>query len=261
MIFSAFALPPTLPYLEANISADFGTRPCAFHFIGDLDVSELDWDKDAIVQQQAKLSYAVHLGVFSSFSKAYTLCAQSFAPRVFDLVVRTRPDSFFDIDKLRPGIRHIIANKDRIGVAGCNRNRSLPGGDFSDVAFVATRAFWELYVSTFDAGSIFQELYERPCMEYQKGRPKEITAKGPTCCDVPACKQIYTEMRQECNPDAPPCSFSPETFFKWWMNSHQIGSSSPTSESSSTMFGLETGAVYISREQYRNQGGTTSICF
>jgi hypothetical protein len=250
-----FAKPPEAVRQEETISAAFGTRPCSFHYLDEtIDTGDLDQDRDAIVKQQARVSYAVHLGVFTSFRKAYTLCTQSFAPRVFDVVVRTRPDSFFNVDKLLPGIRHVVASREHIAVAGCNRRRSLAGGDFSEVAFVATREFWELYVSTFDPDGIFDALYARPCMAYQKGQPKtRRTKKMPGCCDVPECKQVYTELGRECEPDGPPpCSFTPETFFKWWMNDHKIldavVAANGTSENSAGLFGLESGALYIARK-------------
>jgi hypothetical protein len=51
------------------------------------------------ILQQAKISFNVHVGTFTSIAHGYTACTQALAPAQFDVIIRTRPDSEFNIDK------------------------------------------------------------------------------------------------------------------------------------------------------------------
>ena len=48
------------------------------------------------IMQQAKISFNVHVGTFTSIAKAYTTCTQALAPTQFDVIIRVRPDSEFN---------------------------------------------------------------------------------------------------------------------------------------------------------------------
>ena len=51
------------------------------------------------IMQQAKISFNVHVGTFTSIAQGYTACVQALAPTQFDVIIRTRPDSEFNKDR------------------------------------------------------------------------------------------------------------------------------------------------------------------
>lgn len=170
------------------------------------------------IQQQAKISFNVHVGTFTSISLGYTACATALTASSvpFDVVVRTRPDSEFDLRKLSVSLKTVRARSAEVVASGCMRERSLPGGDFSEVGFVASKMFFDLFVADFDVYRMYGVLFARPCVAYQKGQPKSNAVTGQDRED--RCG-LWTEQGKACKVnDPPPCSFTPESFLKTWMN-------------------------------------------
>jgi hypothetical protein len=100
----------------------------------------------AFVQQQTKISFNVHVGTFTSIAQGYTACTQALAPVQFDVIIRTRPDSEFRLDLLQKALATVKRRSTEVIVSGCMRKRSLVGGDFSEVSFVGSRQYFELFV-------------------------------------------------------------------------------------------------------------------
>lgn len=183
------------------------------------------------VKQQAHISFKVHVGVFTSMQAAYKLCTADHAPDAFDVIVRTRPDAVLNgraIARAVKTIKEQFAEGHKNLASGCVRQRSLVGGDFSDVAFVGTRQFWELFSRSFDVYSQYDYMYSRPCTKFQKGQVLDMTyqatRQGGSCCERTDCAQLFGELKKPCSVDtAPPCSFTPESFFRSWMNQNNVG--------------------------------------
>ena len=174
------------------------------------------------VQQQAKISFNVHVGTFTSISQGYTACAAALAKASvsFDVVVRTRPDSEFDLRKLSVSLQTVRSRSAEVIASGCMRKRSLVGGDFSEVAFVASKGFFDLFVADFDVYSMYDELFARPCVPFQKGQPKANAVTGKDRTDRCA---LWAEQGKPCKVnDPPPCSFTPESFLKTWLNRKNV---------------------------------------
>eukprot|EP01044_Picomonas_judraskeda_P011613 COSAG03_NODE_1596_length_3812_cov_18.509022_3_plen_176_part_00 len=49
------------------------------------------------------------------------------------------------------------------------------GGDFSDVAFVGSRAFWQFFARSFDVYAQYERLYSRACTKFQTGQAEDMT--------------------------------------------------------------------------------------
>ena len=63
-------------------------------------------------------------------------------------------------------------------------------------------------------------MFARPCVPYQKGQPKEHAVTGKDKTD--RCK-LWTDIDLKCKlEEPPPCSFTPESFIKTWMNRHGV---------------------------------------
>lgn len=70
--------------------------------------------------------------------------------------------------------------------------------------------------SSFDVYDMYDELFARPCVPFQKGQPKAGATTGKDRTD--RCV-LWTELGLACKVnDPPPCSFTPESFIKTWMN-------------------------------------------
>lgn len=179
------------------------------------------------VKQQASISFGVHVGVFESMRAAYRLCTEGHADDAFDVIIRTRPDANLAVRAVQKAVtdfKYQIATGQENVVAGCVRQRSIRGGDFSDVAFVGSRPFWELFASTFDVYSQYDNMYSRPCVKFQKGQAEDMTGKGNSCCAREDCASLFGELKRPCKYNtAPPCSFTPESFFRTWMNENRVG--------------------------------------
>lgn len=157
---------------------------------------------------------------------AYQLCTKGRAHDTFDVIVRTRPDALL---AWRAAADSVTRMKERFAqgrqnlVAGCVRPRSLVGGDFSDVAFVGTQEFWELFARNFDVYSQYDKLHSRHCVKFQKGQVNDMTGKHSQCCQRRDCAELFAELSQTCAEGlAPPCSFSPEVFFRTWINENNV---------------------------------------
>ena len=69
---------------------------------------------------------------------------------------------------------------------------------------------------------MYDELFARPCVPYQKGQPKERAGLTPGKDQTARCA-MWTELGLRCKiRDPPPCSFTPEAFLKTWMNRHGV---------------------------------------
>jgi hypothetical protein len=169
------------------------------------------------IQQQAKISFNVHVGTFTSIAQGYTACTQALpAADQFDVIIRTRPDSEFNLQKLSAALKTVQGRSTEVITSGCMRRRSLVGGDFSEVAFIGSRAFWDLFVQDFDVYRMYDELFARPCVPFQVGQPKAGAITGKDRTDRCA---LWTELQLQCKvSEPPPCSFTPESFLKTWMN-------------------------------------------
>lgn len=161
---------------------------------------------------------------------AHQLCTGGYPVGHFDVIIRTRPDAIANGRTFDKAIRRMKQQFEATGnenlVAGCVRQRSLVGGDFSDVAFVGTWQFWELFVRTFDVYAQYDSMYRRPCTKFQKGQLEDATvtnSRHGDCCQRRECAELFEQLKKPCKPDtAPPCSFTPESFLRNWMNNHTI---------------------------------------
>ena len=78
----------------------------------------------------------------------------------------------------------------------------------------------QLCRSDFDVYRMYDEMFARPCVPYQKGQPKEHAVTGKDKID--RCK-MFTDQDRPCKPEEPPpCSFTPESFIRTWMNGHGV---------------------------------------
>ena len=78
----------------AAVAANYKVEREAVHMLAPSSVRE-PAKYTAFIQQQAKISFNVHVGTFTSIAEAYTLCTGALAPARFELVIRTRPDAAF----------------------------------------------------------------------------------------------------------------------------------------------------------------------
>mgnify|MGYP003329000512 CR=1 FL=1 len=156
------------------------------------------------IEQQEGTNFRVYVGMFTSIQTAYKVCTHGHPPDAFDVIIRTRPDAILSAPELVASINDIrqqLAHGHTNVAAGCVRNRSLVGGDFSAVAFVGSRLFWEQFASSFDVYRQYERLFSRACTKFQKGQADDMTntsRHGLGCCARPDFAQLFAELRQAC---------------------------------------------------------------